>query len=254
MNIIVCAKQVVDVAEIKVDSSTKKPILAGVPQKISDMDKNALEEAIKIKEKHGGKITIVTVGSPDAKERMKELLAMGSDEGVLIIPPDHADYHVIAHLLAGAIKKTGAYDIILCGEASIDMFSGQMGPYIAGLLNIPQITYAQNVTVEHNKVMSEKNLGEKVVTIESLFPVLITMTKESNQPRLPSLMAILASSSKPIHEWPVGNVIMETLTPKVKTIDIKGIPMQRKNIIYQDDLDQSVGKLVDELAKVGALR
>lgn len=254
MNIIVCAKQVVDVAEIKVDSSTKKPILAGVPQKISDMDKNALEEAIKIKEKHGGKITVVTVGSLDAKERIKELLAMGADEGVLIAPPDHADYHVIAHLLAGAIRKIGAYDIILCGEASIDMFSGQVGPRIAGLLNIPQITYAQTITAEKNKVTSERNLGEKAVTIESPFPVLITVTKESNQPRLPSLMAILASSSKPIHEWPVSSVMTEALVPKVKTIDIKGIPMQRKNIIYQDDLDQSVGKLVDELAKAGVLR
>jgi len=254
MNIIVCAKQVVDVAEIKIDSSTKKPILAGVPQKISDMDKNALEEAIKIKEKHGGKITVLTVGPPDAKERIKELLAMGADEGILIPLPDQADYHVIAHLLAGAIRKIGAYDIILCGEASIDMFSGQMGPQIAGLLDISQITYAQTVIVEHNKVTSERNLGEKAVTIESPFPVLITMTKESNQPRLPSLMAILASSSKPIHEWTIDSVITEAPIPKVKTIDIKGIPMQRKNIIYQDDLDQSVGQLVDELAKVGVLR
>jgi electron transfer flavoprotein beta subunit len=254
MNIIVCAKQVVDVAEIKVDTLTKKPILAGVPQKISDMDKNALEEAIKIKEKNGGKITVVTVGSPDAKERMKELLAMGADEGILIPMPENADYHIIAHLLAGVIKKIGSYDIILCGEASIDMFSGQIGPQIAGLMNIPQITYAQTITVEHNKVTSERNLGEKAVTIESPFPVLITMTKESNQPRLPSLMAILASSSKPIHEWPVASVMMETPIPKVKTIDINGIPMQRKNIIYQKDLDQSVGQLVDELVKVGVLR
>jgi electron transfer flavoprotein beta subunit len=254
MNLIVCAKQVVDVAEIKINPASKKPILAGVPLKISDMDKNALEEAIKIKEKHGGKITVVTVGTPDAKERMKELLAMGADEGVLITPPQSADYHMIAHLLAGAIKKIGSYDIILCGEASIDMFSGQMGPRLAGLLDIPQITYAQQMTVEQTTVVSEKNLGEKSVTMESSFPVLVTVTKESNQPRLPSLMAILASSSKPIHEWPPADVVSQTLQPKVQTIDIKGIPMQRKNIIYQDDLDQSVGKLVDELAKVGVLR
>ncbi|HWR63427.1 MAG TPA: electron transfer flavoprotein subunit beta/FixA family protein, partial [Candidatus Thermoplasmatota archaeon] len=234
--------------------STKKPILVGVPQKISDMDKNALEEAIKIKEKHGGKITVVTVGAPDAKERIKELLAMGADEGVLVPPPEHADYHVIAHLLAGAITKIGTYDIILCGEASIDMFSSQMGPRLAGLLNIPQITYAQSITVENNKVLSERNLGEKAVSMESSFPVLLTVTKESNQPRLPSLMAILASSSKPIHEWPATGVSQEALVPKVKTMDIKGIPMQRKNIIYQDDLDSSVSKLVDELGKVGVLR
>ena len=254
MNIIVCAKQVVDVAEIKIDASTKKPILIGIPQKISDMDKNALEEAIKIKEKHGGKITVVTVGAPDAKERIKELLAMGADEGVLISPPEHADYHVIAHLLAGAIQKIGTYDIILCGEASIDMFSSQMGPRVAGLLNIPQITYAQTITVDQNKVIAERNLGEKAVSMESPFPVLITVTKESNTPRLPSLMAILSSSSKPIHEWPATGVSQEALIPKVKTMDVKGIPMQRKNIIYQDDLDSSVAKLVDELGKVGVLR
>lgn len=254
MNIIVCAKQVVDVAEIKVDPASKKPILAGVPQKISDMDKNALEEAIKIKEKHGGKITILTVGNPDAKERMKELLAMGADEGVLITQPPQADYYVVAHLLAGAIKKIGSYDIILCGEASIDMFSGQIGPRVAGLLNIPQITYAQQMTVEPPKVVSERNLGEKSITMESSFPVLLTVTKESNQPRLPSLMAILASSSKPIHDWQPADVSSGPLHPKIQTLDVKGIPMQRKNIIFQDDLDQSVGKLVDELAKTGVLR
>lgn len=254
MNIIVCAKQVVDVAEIKVDPASKKPILAGVPQKISDMDKNALEEAIKIKEKHGGKITVVTVGNPDAKERMKELLAMGADEGVLITQPSQADYHVIAQLLTGAIQKIGSYDIIICGEASIDMFSGQMGPRIAGLLNIPQITYAQQMTVEPGKVVAERNLGEKSITMESTFPVLLTVTKESNQPRLPSLMAILASSSKPIHDWQPTDVSVEPIQPKIQTIDVKGIPMQRKNVIFQDDLDQSVGKLVDELAKIGVLR
>ena len=254
MNIIVCAKQVVDVSEIKVDSSTKKPILAGVPQKISDIDKNALEEAIKIKEKHGGKITVVTVGPSDAKERIKELLAMGADEGVLVAPPPNSDYSVVSHILADAIKKIGGYNIVLCGEASIDMFSGQMGPRVAGLLNIPQITYAQRVSVEKDKVVSERNLGDKAVTIESPYPVLITVTKEINQPRLPSLMQILASSSKPIHEWSVSDVVSGKLEPKIKTIDIKGVSMARKNVIFKDDLDQSVNKLVDELAKVGVLR
>ncbi len=122
------------------------------------------------------------------------------------------------------------------------------------MLNIPQITYAQNLTVDAGKVVSERNLGEKAVSMESTFPVLLTITKESNTPRLPSLMAILSSSSKPIHEWPATGVTGEALVPKVKTVDIKGIPMQRKNIIYQDDLDVSVSKLVDELGKVGVLR
>ena len=254
MNIIVCAKQVVDVSEIKIDSNTKKPILAGVPQKISDIDKNALEEALKIKEKHGGKITILTVGAPDAKEKIKELLAMGADEGILITSPDKNDYFVVSNILAGAIKKIGEYDIVLCGEASIDLFSGQMGPRIAELLNIPQITYVQTVTVEKDKVVSERNLADKVVTIESPFPALLTVTKEINEPRLPSLMQILAAANKPIHEWSAEDVTTGKLVPKITTVDIKGVPMERKNIVYQDDIDESISKLVENLAKEGVLR
>lgn len=254
MNIIVCAKQVVDVSEIKVDPNTKKPILVGVPQKISDIDKNAMEEAIKIKEKHGGKITVVTVGTPDAKEKIKELLAMGADEGVLINPPNNYDYFVVSNILAGAIKKIGEYDIVLCGEASIDLFSGQIGPRVAGLLNVPQITYAQNVNVEKDEVVSERNVGDKAITIESSFPVLITVTKEINEPRLPSLMQILAAANKPINEWSAQDVASGKLEPKINTVDIKGVPMERKNVIYQDDIDESVGKLVNDLAKEGVLR
>ena len=253
MNIIVCAKQVIDVSEMKVDPNTNKPILQGVPQKISDIDKNAMEEAIKIKEKLGGKITVVTIGPADAKERIKELLAMGADEGVLVSPPDNYDYYVVSNLLAKAIEKIGKYDIILCGEASIDMFSGQVGPRLAGLLGIPQITYAQNVVVENNKVTGERNMGDKAVTTESSYPVLITVTKEINEPRLPSLMQILAAANKPINEFKADS-LTEVLNPKVEVIDLKGISMQRKNIIFKDDLDESISKLVDSLAKEGVLR
>lgn len=254
MNIIVCAKQVIDVGEMKVDPMTKKPILQGVSQKISDIDKNAIEEAIKIKEKHGGKITAVTVGPADAKERIKELLAMGADEGVLVSHPEKYDYHVISSLLAATIKKISDYDIILCGEASIDLFSGQVGPRLAGLLNIPQITYAQKVNAEKDKVTAERDMGDNMVTTESSYPVLITVTKEINEPRLPSLMQILGAANKPINEWSAESLISGSLDPLIKTVDLKGVPMERKNIVYQNDIDESIKKLVDSLAKEGVLR
>ena len=253
MNIIVCAKQVVDVSEMKVDSSTKKPILQGVPQKISDIDKNAMEEAIKIKDKHGGKITVLTVGPADAKERIKELLAMGADEGILIPYPDKYDYHVVSTLLTEAIKKIGEYDIILCGEASIDLFSGQIGPRLAGLLDIPQITYAQSVNAEKDKITADRNMGDKSVTTESSYPVLITVTKEINEPRLPSLMQILGAANKPINDWTVES-LADGLNPKIDAVELNGVPMERKNIIYKDDVDESVKNLVDILAKEGVLR
>ena len=253
MNIIVCAKQVVDVSEMKIDSSTKKPILHGVPQKISDIDKNAMEEAIKIKEKHGGKITVLTVGSADAKERIKELLAMGADEGILIPYPDKYDYHVVSILLTEAIKKIGEYDIIICGEASIDLFSGQIGPRLAGLLNIPQITYAQNVNAEKDKITADRNMGDTSVTTESTYPILVTVTKEINEPRLPSLMQILGAANKPINDWTVESLV-DGLNPKIDTVELNGVSMERKNIIYKDDVDESVKNLVDSLAKEGVLR
>jgi len=253
MNIIVCAKQVVDVSEMKIDSSTKKPILQGVPQKISDIDKNAMEEAIKIKDKHGGKITVLTVGPADAKERIKELLAMGADEGILIPYPDKYDYHVVSNLLTEAIKKIGEYDIILCGEASIDLFSGQIGPRLAGLLDIPQITYAQSVNAEKDKITADRNMGDKSVTTESSYPVLITVTKEINEPRLPSLMQILGAANKPINDWTVES-LADGLNPKIDAVELNGVSMERKNIIYKDDVDESVKNLVDSLAKEGVLR
>lgn len=253
MNIIICAKQVVDVSEMKIDQSTKKPILQGVPQKISDIDKNALEEAIKIKEKDGGKITVLTVGPVNAKERIKELLAMGADEGVLVTAPDNIDYYMTATLLTEAVKKIGQYDLILCGEASIDMFSGQIGPRVAGLLDIPQITYAQSVNAEKDKVTADRNMGDTAVTTESSYPVLITVTKEINDPRLPSLMQILGAANKPINEW-TADSLSSGLKPVVETVELKGVSMERKNVVFENDLDESVNKLVESLAKEGVLR
>lgn len=252
MNIIVCAKQVIDVSEMKVDKNTKKPILQGVPQKISDIDKNAMEEAIKIKEKNGGKITVITIGLSNAKERIKELLAMGADEGILVTAPDNIDYYMTSKLLAEAIKKIGSYDIIMCGEASIDLFSGQIGPRLAGLLGIPQITYAQTVNAEEGKLIADRNLGNKAITIESTYPVLVTVTKEINEPRLPSLMQILGAANKPINEW-TSESLVSGLNPLVETVELRGVSMERKNVIFKNNIEDSIGKLVESLAKDGVL-
>jgi electron transfer flavoprotein beta subunit len=253
MNIIVCAKQVIDVSEIKIDSSSNKPILTGVPVKISDIDKNAMEEAIKIKDKHGGKITTITVGPPTAKEKIKELLAMGADEAVIIPTTDDLDYYITSKLLSAAIQKIGEYDLIICGEASIDLFSGQIAPRIAGELQIPQITYVQQLTAEKDKITAERNLGDTAITIDSPYPLIISVTKEINEPRLPSLMQILASANKPINEWKKEDLLQTITQPMIVRLDIKGVSMQRKNVLYQDDLEESIKNLVNDLANEGVL-
>ncbi len=252
MNIVVCAKQIPDISEMKIDKGSNKPILKGTPQIINDIDKNAIEEAIKIKEKNGGKITVITVTSEDAKERVKELLAMGADEAVIVKAPENIDYYMTAELLSEGIKKIGEYDLILCGEASVDLFSGQIGPRLAGLLGIPQLTYAQKIESSKDKITAERNTGDKIVTTESNYPALVTVTKEINDPRLPSLMEILAAANKPIKEWNSDDLASD-LSPLVETVDLKGVSMERKNIVYENDLDESVDKLVDNLAKDGVL-
>jgi electron transfer flavoprotein beta subunit len=250
MDIIVCAKQVLDVAEIKIHPETKEPMLSGVPRKISDIDKNALEEAIKIKDKLGGKVTVITAGTSEAVENIKELLAMGADEGILV-KTQSQDYYVVSKLLMAAIEKIGTYDLIMCGEASIDQFSGQMGPRIAGLLNIPQITYVKKLEADKEKITADRDTGNTIVTMESSYPVLLTVTKEINEPRLPSLMQILAASNKPIQEWE-GKELIKKLDDKTITHKVTGITSERKNRIYQEEnLEDSIEKVVDDLFKEG---
>lgn len=254
MNIIVCAKQVVDVREIKIDKQTNKPILKGIGKTISDIDKNAVEEAVKLKEENTDtKVTVLSVAPFDAREQVKELLAMGADEAVLVSPPGEFDYNTVSTLLAGAIKKIGDYDLILCGEASVDLFSGQTGPRIAGLLDIPQITYARAMSIEGSKVQAERDLTDKTVKMESTFPVLITVTKEINKPRLPSLMGILGAASKPIQEWDGSDLLEEKIEPGTKSVDLRGVSMERKNVVYEEDPEEGVRKLVISLGKEGLL-
>lgn len=253
MDIIVCAKQVVDVSEIKIDDKTNEPILMGLDQKISDIDKNALEEAIKIKEEKGGNVTALLVGPSEADENVKELLAMGADKAILIPWEEDYDYHTVSKLLASAIEQIGHPDLVMCGEASLDLFSGQIGPRLAELLDLPQITYAQEVEVQDDKVIGHKDLGDKVVTIESPYPALITVTKEINEPRLPSLMEILNAANKPVEVLEADSLLEDT-SPKMETVKVKGVSMERKNIVYEDmDIDEAVSKLVENLAKDGVL-
>ncbi|MEA3560031.1 MAG: electron transfer flavoprotein subunit beta/FixA family protein, partial [Candidatus Thermoplasmatota archaeon] len=195
----------------------------------------------------------LTVGPADAKEKIKELLAMGADEAYLISAPEKTDYHVVSKLLAKGVEKLGGVDLVICGEASIDLFSGQVGPRVAGYLNMPQLTYAFKVTAEDDKITAERNMGDKMVTTGSSYPALLTVTKEINEPRLPSLMQILGSANKPLNDWTPADLDLGDIVPRVETLDIKGMKMERKNIVYKDDPDEAVKQLAENLAKDGVL-
>ena len=223
VNIIVCIKQIYDLGQIRVDTASKEPVTEGVARKISDFDKNALEEAVRIKEKHGGKVFAVIKGTKDAA---KEALAMGADEAVIYSAD--TDSLGTATLLAEIIKKM-KYDIILCGEASIDEFSFQTGPRLAQTLGISVLTYARKIECKDGVVIVERDLENRCEIIKSGLPALVTVTKEINEPRIPTLLQILGAAKKKITE-----LIPAKPDAGIETLSIMAIEMKRKEVILKD--------------------
>jgi len=253
VRILVCVKQAVDVSQLKVDSATRRLIIADAPKKISDFDKNALEEAIRIKEKLGGEVLTVTVGPEDAKTTLREALAMGADKAYLISDPtfENSDTLATSYILAEAVKKIGAFDLILCGEASIDSFSAQIGPRLAERLGIPLITYARKLSLEGDTVAAERSLEESSETVKAKTPVVITVTKEINEPRTPSYMAVMKAFKKEIVMWKAadlgitGEKVGETGSA-VQVLDVLAPKVERKKIAIKGE---TAAEIAEKLAK-----
>lgn len=195
MNIIVCLKQVPDTNEVKINQETGTLIRDGLPSIINPDDRNALEEALRIKDEMGAVVKVVTMGPPQAKSALKEALAMGADEGYLI--SDRAfggsDTWATATIIAAAIEKVGSYDIIFCGRQAIDGDTAQVGPEVAEFLGVTQVTYAKEVKINGDKLLVTRYTETGDYLIEAKMPVLLTAIKELNNPRYPSVKGILAA-------------------------------------------------------------
>ncbi|MFV0527692.1 MAG: electron transfer flavoprotein subunit beta [Lachnospiraceae bacterium] len=193
MKIIVCVKQVPDTNEVRIDPVTNTMIRAGVPSILNPDDKNALEEALLLKDARDDvHVTVMTMGPPMAKEVLWECLSMGADEAILL--SDRAfgggDTWATSNTLAMAIKKLGDYDIIWSGRQAIDGDTAQVGPQLAERLDIPQVTYVQKFEVEGDTVKVERMLEDGYEVITAKTPVLLTAIKELNEPRYMSIKGI----------------------------------------------------------------
>ncbi len=259
--IIVCVKQALDVTELKADAATRRIITTGVPHKISDFDKNALEEALRLKEKIGAEVSVVTVSSEDAKMTSRETLAMGADKAYLVTDPAFGDSDtlVISCVLAEVVKKVGEFDLILCGEASVDSYSAQVGPRLAERLNIPLITYVRKLSLDGDVVIAERSLEDCYETVKAKTPVLITVTGEANEPRIPSLMAIMKASKKEIIRWNTENLgISKERVGKtasaIQVIEVLAPKMERKKSVIRGETAAEVAeKLAMALIKEGVV-
>jgi len=192
LKIIVTIKQVPDTAEVKIDPKTHSLIREGIPSILNPEDANAVEAALCLTEMHGGTVTAITMGPPQAEEALEEVLAMGADQGVLLTDRAFAgsDTLITAFTLSRAIIKLGKFDLILCGRQAIDGDTAQVGPQIAGFLDLAQVTYTEDITIDGDSAVVRRSLEDFNQYVRIKLPALATVTSEINRPRYPSLYNI----------------------------------------------------------------
>jgi electron transfer flavoprotein alpha/beta subunit len=205
MKIIVTVKQVPATHEVKIDPKTGTLIREGVDSIINPEDKNAIEEALRIKESQDGvDITVLSMGPPQAENALREALAMGADSAVLVSDRAFAGADTLAtsYVLSRAIKKIKRYDLILCGRQAIDGDTAQVGPQLAEVLDLPQATYAEEINIKGNVVTVNSNFDSVIRIIEMKMPALITVTNRINKPRFKTMNGVLrAFRDKEVVTW-----------------------------------------------------
>ncbi|MHC1727670.1 MAG: electron transfer flavoprotein beta subunit/FixA family protein [Syntrophobacteraceae bacterium] len=254
LNTIACFKWVIDEADIRIDAGAKKLVLDRAGYKISAYDRNAIEEAVLLQEKHGGTVSAVTVAPSSAKACLKDVLSRGPDTACYINDPSFADLAPAqtVSILAAGIKAGIEYDLIICGEGSGDLYAQQVGPALAETLGIPCVTYVNKLSYSESdgKITAERKLEDGIEVISVSLPVLVTILPDINAPRIPTLKQVLGAAKKP-----VKNVTLDALgaaaDPCLKTVGIQAAVMDRRQIKFAADTDgirSAVGALLKEVA------
>lgn len=260
---VVCLKICVDTSQLKAVPVTRAPNLKDAPQRISTFDENAVEEAVRIKEKHGGQVVAVTlVAATPPKEIVLKALAMGVDIAYIVKDEVCADLEPLstARILSAALRKVGAFDLVICGESSIDQFNSQVGPRVAAELGIPAITYATKVEVREGRVRAERGLEDYVETVEADCPALLTVGAEINQPRLPPVLQLMSAARKPIVEWRLEDLGLSSAAVArerslIRNLEVYAPPSERKRItIDGETVEERAEKLARMLAEEGVVR
>lgn len=227
MDIVVCIKQVPDTAEVRINPETNTLIRDGVPSIINPYDMHAIEAGLEIREKAGGRVTVITMGPPQAEAALRDAIAMGVDDAVLLTDRAFAgaDTWATSYALSRAIEKTGA-DIVICGKQAIDGDTAQVGPETAEFLDMPHISYIRKIEeIRQDYIRVERLMDDGYDIIESSLPVLLTVVKELNIPRLPSLKGKMAAKKAVIKKWTASDINAEA-----DKTGLKGSPTQVKNI------------------------
>ena len=257
MRFVPLVKQVTDVDQIKADAEGNMRT-EGVPLKISNYDKNAVEAAVRLKEKNPGSEVVALATGPNIKEGVKEVLAMGCDKAVIINLAEFKGSDTLAssRVLAAAIKKLGGADVIIGGEGSLDSYTGFMGPRLSQRLDIPLVTYAVGLEVAGTTVKVRSNISGIYEDFELPTPCMVTVSEEINQPRLPPLLQILQAGKKPITEWKLADLGLKAEDvgqggSGSKIIKNQAPKMERKRIRIKGTPEEAAAQLAQALKKEG---
>jgi len=254
MNVIVCIKQVPDTTEVRLDPVTNTLIRDGVPSIINPDDKAGLEAALSIKDQTGAKVTVISMGPPQAENALREALAMGADEAVLVTDRAFggADTWATSSTLAAAIAKFD-YDLIITGRQAIDGDTAQVGPQIAEHLGIPNISYAEEIKVEEGYIQVKRQYEERYHIIRAELPCLITALSELAEPRYMSPGGIFDAC----REAEISILNRDDLDIDDSNIGLKGSPTRvkrsftkeakGKGSVIEKDTQESVNWLIDKL-------
>ena len=222
MKIVVCVKQVPDTTEIKIDPVKNTLIRTGVPSIMNPFDKNALETGLQLKDRYGGKVTVISMGPPQAKAVLREALAMGADEAYLLSAREFggSDTYATATIIAAALKKIG-FDLVITGRQAIDGDTAQVGPQIAEQLHIPQVSYAEELKTEGDSVIVKRQFEDQAHMLKVQLPCLVTALSELDEPRYMSTWGIVDAYEKDVTVWGFDD-LKDALNPE--WIGLKGSP------------------------------
>ena len=242
MKIVVCLKQVPDTTVVKIDPKTGNLIRDGVPSIINPEDKHALEAALQIKDNYGAHVTVISMGPPQAKNALREALCMGADEAILLTDRAFggADTLATSKTIAAAIREL-EYDIIFAGRQAIDGDTAQVGPEIAEHLNVPQVTYVQDVKVDEDGLIVNRALEDGYELIKVKTPVLLTAIEELNHPRYMNVQYIFDTVDKEVEMMTAADIDVP-----VEELGLKGSPTKVKKSMTKEA--KGAGEIIKESA------
>ena len=263
LKILVCVKQIPDVDLVKMDPETGNLIRTGVPTLTNPLDLNALEAAVQVKERYGGEVTLITMGPPMAESTLRECLAVGGDEAVLISgrPFGGADTLSTSYSIVKAAEMKGSFDLIFCGKESLDGATGQMASQLAERFDAAQISCCLSIEeIADGKIRAVRSLENGKEVVEADLPCLITVEKENFYGRLPNLRAYLAAKTAAITTYTENDIegldLQKIGVPGSGTIVPKIYPPELPEpgqIIKTGSVKTDVGRLVALLAEKGSL-